>query len=256
VAFAAVRLARQIFGDLRGHTALLVGAGETIELSARHLADTGLERMIIANRSQDHAGRIAQEFAAYAIALGDLPAHLYEADIIISSTASPTPIISRDMMREALRRRRHRPVLIVDIAVPRDVEPAAGQLDDVYLYTVDDLREVIDENLRNRREAALQAEEIIDAQVLHFMRWMESRDAVATIRALRQQALATREQVLERARSQLRRGEDPELVVQEVARLLTNKLMHKPSTQLRNFSVNDADVLRAARRLFDLPDLD
>jgi len=252
VAFAAVRLARQIFGDLGGGTALLVGAGETIELTARHLAEHGLRRMIVANRSLERAQRLAGEYSGYAIGMQDLPRHLYEADIVICSTASPTPILDRAAVEAALRQRRRRPMFILDIAVPRDVEPSVSGLEDVYLYTVDDLHGVIEENLRSRRAAALQAEEIIDSQVVHFMQWLESRDTVATIRALRDRADGIRRQITEDALLRLRQGEAPEQVMQDVTRLLTNKLMHAPSAQLRAAGETRQDLARAARELFGL----
>jgi glutamyl-tRNA reductase len=253
VAFAAVRLARQIFGDLGGGTALLVGAGETIELTARHLAEHGLRRMIVANRSLERAQRLAGEYSGYAIGLQDLPRHLYEADIVICSTASPTPILDRAAVEGALRQRRRRPMFILDIAVPRDVDPSVSGLEDVYLYTVDDLHGVIEENLRSRRAAALQAEEIIDSQVVHFMQWLESRDTVATIRALRDRADGIQRQMTGDALLRLRQGEAPEQVMRDVTRLLTNKLMHAPSAQLRAAGETRQDLARAARELFGLP---
>jgi glutamyl-tRNA reductase len=252
VAFAAVRLAQQIFGDLDRGTALLVGAGETMELTARHLAEHGLRRMIVANRSLDRAQRLAGGYSGYAIALPDLGRHLYEADIVICSTASPEPIVDPDMVRNALARRRHRPMFILDIAVPRDVDPRVAELEDVYLYTVDDLHGVIEENLRTRREAAQQAEEIIDTHVIHFMQWLEARDTFATIRALRDRAGDIQREVTDDALHRLRQGADPEQVLQEVTRLLTNKLMHTPSAQLRAAGDGREDLAHAAKELFGL----
>ncbi len=253
VAFAAVRLARQIFGDLSRGTALLVGAGETIELTARHLAEHGLRRMIVANRSLDRAQRLAGEYSGYAISLQDLPRHLYEADIVICSTSSPEPILDQAAVQNALRQRRHRPMFILDLAVPRDVHPAVSELEDVYLYSVDDLHGVIEENLRTRREAALQAEEIIDSQVIHFMHWLKSRDTVATIRSLRDHADHIQRQVIENAVARLHQGEAPEQVLRDATRLLTNKLMHNPSTQLRTAGESRQDLARAVKELFGLP---
>lgn len=253
VAFAAVRLAQHIFGDLRDHTAILLGAGETIALTARHLHKNGLSRMIIANRSLEKAQDLAADYGAYAISLTDLPTHLAEADIIIGSTASPMPLIDLAQMQAAIQLRKHRPVFIVDMAVPRDVDPAVSELRDVYLYTVDDLREVIDENLRNRQEAALEAEEIIDTQVSSFMDWMLSRDAVSTIRALRGQAHSLQHDIVENARLRLAQGADPDELLQEVTRALTNKLIHMPTTQLRDASARGRDdLLQAVQELYDL----
>ncbi len=253
VASAAVSLARQIFGDLSKQTALLIGAGETIELTARHLHQHGIGRMIIANRTLERAHTLAAQFSAYAIPLSDLPAHLSEADIVISSTASQLPILGKGSVESALKSRKHRPIFMVDIAVPRDIEAEVATLSDVYLYTVDDLREVIQEGLKSRQEAALQAEEIIDVQVGNFMDWIQSLDAVSTIRAYRQQAEQLRDQACELAVQQLAAGKPPEEVLKLLAHTLTNKLLHTPTAQLRQAGASGrADLLEAARRLFDL----
>ena len=253
VAFAAVRLAQQIFGDLSGQTALLIGAGDTIELTARHLHENGLSRMIMANRTFERSQHLASEYSAYAIMLRDIPQHLAEADIIISSTASQLPILGKGAFESAIKVRKHRPIFVVDIAVPRDIEPEAGDLDDVYLYTVDDLKNVIQDNLRNRQKAALQAEEIIDTQVTHFMDWLGSLDAVSTIRAIRDQAQSIQEEAMILAHKELQKGVDPEQVLQDVTRTLTNKLIHSPSSQLRAAGAEGRnDLLSAAHELFDL----
>jgi len=253
VAFAAVNLSRQIFGDLSDKTVLLVGAGETIELAARHLRESGLQRMIVANRTLQGSRRLAAEYAGYAITLEDIPQHLYEADIIIASTAANTYILNKDSIEAAVYKRRHRPVFIVDIAVPRDIDPAAGELDDVYLYTVDDLQEVIEENIRNRRKSAKQAEEIIEAQVGHFMEWMNSLNAVNTIVAIREKADYLRRESLQTAQRKLRAGADPEIVLQNLSRSLTNKLIHDPSAGLRNADDERREsLLSAAQELFSL----
>jgi len=253
VAFATVRLAQQIFGDLFGQTALLIGAGDTIELTARHLHEKGLSRMIIANRTLERSQHLAGKYSAYAITLGDIPQHLAEADIIISSTASQLPILGKGAFESAIKARKHRPVFVVDIAVPRDIEPETGDLDDVYLYTVDDLKDVIQDNMQSRQKAAQRAEEIIDAQVTHFMDWLGSLDAVSTIRALRDQAESIQEEVFILAQKKLQRGADPEQVLQEVTRTLTNKLIHSPSSQLRAAGADGRnDLLSAAYELFNL----
>ncbi|WJW75946.1 glutamyl-tRNA reductase [Thiohalobacter sp. IOR34] len=253
VAFAAVSLARQIFGDLEQQTALLIGAGETIELAARHLHEQQLGRMIIANRTLERAHGLASEFNAYAIALADIPGHLAEADIIIASTASQEPLLHKAEVKQALKARKHRPMFMVDIAVPRDIDPAVAELDDVYLYTVDDLQAVIEENLRSRQEAALQAEEIVEVQSAHFMGWLRSLDAVSTIRALRGQAERHRQAVLDKARQQLTQGKDPLQVLEFLAHTLTNKLVHAPSDSLRQAGYDGRpELIEAARELFDL----
>jgi len=253
VAYAAVSLARQIFGDLGKHTALLIGAGETIELATRHLHEHSLGRMIIANRTLERAHNLAAEFDGFAIGLDEIPAHLAEADIVISSTASQQPILRQGEVREALHKRKHRPILMVDIAVPRDIEPQVGELDDIYLYSVDDLQEVIADNLRSRQEAASQAEEIIEVQAAHFIGWLKSLDAVNTISAIRGQAESYRQEVLDKARRQLSQGKDPEQVLEFLANTLTNKLLHAPSSQLRQAGFDGRpDIIEVARTLFDL----
>ncbi len=188
VAFAAVSLARQIFGRLENQTALLIGAGETIELAARHLHDQGMGKMVIANRTVSRAHDLAAQFNGYGIELDEIPAHLAEADIVISSTGSTTPILTRKLVKKALVSRKHRPVLMVDLAVPADIEADVATLDDIYLYSIDDLKHVIEENLRSRQEAAQQAEEIIEVQVDRFMAWTRSLLAVPTVRAYREYA--------------------------------------------------------------------
>lgn len=253
VAFAAVNLAKQIFSSLTEHTALLVGAGETIELVARHLHESGIGRIIVANRTVERAHNLAAEFGGFAIALNEIPAHLAEADIVIASTASPLPILGKGMVESALKIRKHRPMFMVDIAVPRDIEPEVGKLEDVYLYTVDDLQEIIDEGLRSRQEAAQQAEEIIDTQVAHFMGWLRSLEAVSTIRQYRETGEALRNLVTEQALRQLQSGQEPEAVIREFGRLLTNKLMHEPCAQLKQASYDGRlELLEAARELFNL----
>ncbi len=255
VAFAAVSLARQIFGNLDEQTTLLIGAGETIELAARHLAEHGIGKMIIANRTLERAQQLAVQFNGYGIALDQIPAHLAEADIIISSTGSPSCILDIDMVRKALGSRKHRPVFMVDIAVPGDIDPGVADLDDVYHYTVDDLQQVIDENMKSRREAAAQAEDIIEVQTGHFMDWLKSLDAVPAIRAYRDHASAIGDAELEKARRQLASGEDPQQVLESLARNIINKLAHDPSVNLRHaVEQGQTSLLETVRTLFSLKD--
>lgn len=247
VAFAAVSLAKQIFGDLSKQTALLIGAGETIELTARHLSDNGIQRLIIANRSIDKAQALACEFDAYAISLDQIPTHLAEADIVISSTASVTPIVHKPMVKAALKKRKHRPMFMVDIAVPRDIDEDVSTLSDIYLYTVDDLQEVIDENMHSRQEAAKQAEEIIEVQVSHFMGWLRSLDSVALIQKYRDQNIQISQQTLAKALRLLSQGTPPEQALEYLAHTLTNKIMHHPTVQIKHAGYQgDAELLRTA----------
>ncbi|MFT7235492.1 MAG: glutamyl-tRNA reductase [Methylophagaceae bacterium] len=255
VAFAAVSLAKQIFSDLAKSTALLIGAGETIELAARHLYDNGTGRIIIANRTIEKAHQLATQVDGYAINLSEMPAHIAEADIIISSTASQLPILGKGAVERALKERKRRPIFMVDIAVPRDIEPEVGDLEDIYLYCVDDLHDIIEENLQSRRDAALQAEEIIDIQVEYFRSWLRTQDAVPIIRAIRDNAEKDSNHLLQKSKKQLEQGVSPEKVLEELARTLTNKLLHEPSRQLRQ-SGSDVDnsLIEAARNLFNLKD--
>ncbi len=253
VAFAAVRLAEQIFGDLRQQTALLIGAGDTINLAAQHLRERGLHDLIIVNRSLERAQSIASRLGGYAIQLGNLTQHLAKADIVISATASPEPLLTRAMVEQALKTRKHRPMFLLDIAVPRDIEPDVGKLADAYLYTVDDLEAVIQENLHSRRLAAQQAEDIIATEVAHFMEWLQSLDAVGTIQALRDKTEAIRAEALERAKRSLARGDSPDEVMALLATTLASKLTHAPYVKLREASsAGREDLLKAAWELFDL----
>ena len=253
VAFAAVSLARQIFSDLSTQTAMLIGAGETIELAARHLHQHGIGRMVVANRTVERAHTLASQFDAYAIALTEIPAHLAEADIVISSTASPLPVLGKGTVESALKKRRHKPMFMVDIAVPRDIEAEVGNLADVYLYTVDDLEEVIQENLQSRQEAASQAVEIIELHVEEFMGWLRSLDAFDIIRDYRNQAEQTRDEVLQRAQRLLESGKSPDEALQFLAHTLTNKLLHAPSTSLRQAGFDGhSDLLKAANTLLQI----
>ncbi|WP_295588374.1 glutamyl-tRNA reductase [uncultured Lamprocystis sp.] len=253
VAFAAVSLARQIFSDLSKQTAMLIGAGETIELAARHLHQNGVGRIIVANRTVERAHEVAAQFDGFAIALTEIANHLADADIVIASTASPLPVLGKGTVERALKKRKHRPMFMVDIAVPRDIEPEVGTLDDVYLYTIDDLQGVIDEGLRSRQAAAVEAEEIVTFHSEEFMAWMRSLDAANVIQDYRQRAELLRDEVLERAKRQLDAGKPAADVLAFLAHTLTNKLLHAPSTRLRQAArEGDAEILEAANELFAL----
>ena len=251
VAFAAVRLARQRFSELDQATVLLVGAGDTIELAARHLADAKVKGLLVANRTLAHAQVLASRHGGFALPLDELPRHLPDADIVISATASREPILDLAAVRAALKARRHRPMLFLDLAVPRDIDPAVGTLPDAYLYTVDDLEQAIEDNRASRREAAQQAEAIIELQVEHYMAWWRAQGRQDALRKLRSDAEAQREQLLARAREQMAAGEPADAVLERLARQLTNKLLHAPSAALRQAALDgDADLLRAAERLY------
>ena len=251
VASAGIQLARRVFAGFERLHALLVGAGEMIELTARHLHAQKIGRLIIANRSTSRAERIAEGLPASVIRLDALPAHLPQADIVVSSTARPGFVIGLADVRRALEERRHRPMFMLDLAVPRDIDPAIGALEDVYLYTVDHLRLVVDENVKAREAEAAAARRIIDADVDSFMAGLKVRDAVPAIRELRGQAEVARDALLVEARRQLAAGQPPDAVLEQLATALTNRLLHAPSAALREAAEQgDAALAEAAARLF------
>ncbi|NCF18083.1 MAG: glutamyl-tRNA reductase [Haliea sp.] len=253
VAYAAVDLAGHIFTDLAKSNALLVGAGETIELVARHLIEAGVSRLVIANRTLGRARELAQKFGAEAVLLAEIPDQLLDADIVITSTASQLPILGKGAVEQALKIRKHRPFLMVDIAVPRDIEAQVGELPDVYLYSVDDLREIVDENLRSRRNEARKADLIIEDGVQHYLLERRSIEAVDVVKEYRQMAEDLREQELQRALRALSRGDDPGQLLAQLARGLTNKLIHAPTAGLKQASAEGrVDQLGAARKLLGL----
>lgn len=254
VAFAAVSLSKQIFSQLEKQTALLVGAGETIELVGRHLTTNKIGHIIVANRNLERARKLADQYQGTAIGLPDIGDYLPKADIVISSTAAPLPIIGKGMVERALKSRKHRPMFMVDIAVPRDIEPEVGQLDDVYLYTVDDLQSVIEENLQSRRAAAEQAENMVLEEVQSFMGWLRAQEHRDTIRQFRQQNEAIRDEVLARAQKMLQNKNAAE-VLEFLANTLTNKLTHAPIQSMNQAAQSGNDVLLAnAKTLFNLTD--
>lgn len=255
VAYAAVQMSKRIFSDFRETTALLIGAGETIQLFARHLRGQGVGKIIVANRSVERAEKLAREVHGYAIPLSDVSSYLHDADLLVSSTAARGHVLDRSMMETAIKRRRRKPVFMIDLAIPRDIDPRIGELEDIYLYTLDDLRDVVKDNLKLRGEAAKQAEVLIADYAIEFSQWLESRDTGPTISQIRAAARTHRDEVLKRARKRLASGESPEEVMAFVADTLSNKLLHAPSSQLRRSgSVEQALLVTAARKLFNLPD--
>ncbi len=234
VAYAACTLAKHIFESLEKSTVLLVGAGETIELVAKHLAGNGCSKMIVANRTKERALPLAEQFGAEIIGLPEIPEHLPRADIVISSTASPLPIIGKGMVETALKARRSQPMLLVDIAVPRDIESQVGELNDAYLYSVDDLQTIVDSNMEQRKIEAIQAEAIVSEESAAFMSWMRSLQAVDSIREYRQTANDIREELLNKSLQSLAAGADAEKVLLELSNKLTNKLIHAPTRALQS----------------------
>lgn len=254
VAYAAVSLAQQIFSDLSDVNALLIGAGETIELVAQHLFQKKVRSITVANRTLSRAQDLARNYSARAILLAEIPAHLHQADMVISSTASQLPILGKGAVESALKQRRHKPMFMVDIAVPRDIEPEVSRLRDVYLYTVDDLREVIEENRRSRESAAESAEQIIAEGVESWRKQLRGLNVVGTIRAFRQQVEDIRDAELHKALAALDKGLAAEEVLANLARGLTNKLLHGPTLKLKQAGEEGwDDHIRLAHELFNLP---
>ena len=207
----------------------------------------------MANRSIERAQMLTEQLGSEAVSLAEIPARLHQADIVVASTASTLPILGKGTVESALRRRRHRPMFMIDLAVPRDIEPQVDELDDVFLYTVDDLQNVIAANQASRREAAVEAEKIIDLQVLRFMHWMRSLDSVPTIRSLRDRVETLREIEMADAQRRLANGEDPEQVLEHLARNLSRKFAHAPSQALKQAGQEgNAHLISTARRLFKL----
>jgi glutamyl-tRNA reductase len=253
VAFAAVSMAKHIFSDLSRSTALLIGAGETIDLVAKHLQDAGIKQIIVANRTLARAQKLAEQFHAEAVLLEDIAQELPRADIVISSTASPLPILGKGTVERALKKRRHSPMFMVDIAVPRDIEEEVGDLNDVFLYTVDDLKDIIEENVRSRQDAAKQAEQLIVSGVERFMRELRSLDVVSTVTSLRSHVEELRDECLIKARKQLASGDDPAKVLQQFAHTYTNKVLHTPTKQMRQAGAEGRlEVMDWVQELFQL----
>lgn len=250
VAYAAVSMASRIFDDFSRANALLIGAGETIELVARHLHEAGVRQLTVANRTRERAERVSSSLGGTAITLPEIPDALERADIVISSTASPLQILGKGMVERALKKRRHRPVFMVDIAVPRDIEPEVGELADVFLYTVDDLEEVIEENRRHRQVAADQAESLIEHGVGSWQQERRVRNGGEVIRDFRRHGESLRDQARDQALERLAKGEDPAKVVERLAHQLANRFMHQPTLTIREAAAQENhDLLSAAPRL-------
>lgn len=233
VAFAAVNLAKHIFADLSSSKVLLVGAGETIELVARHIKEAGCQHITVANRTLKRAHDLAEQIGAATATLPEIPELLAHADIVVSSTASSLPIIGKGMVEQALRARRNQPIFMVDIAVPRDIEAQVNDLENVYLYTVDDLQGIVKQNQKQREQAALQALEIIDREVSAFYIWLDSLKSVDDVIRYRERCDETKQQIVQKALNQLKQGSEPEQVLLELANKLTNKLIHPTTLMLR-----------------------
>jgi glutamyl-tRNA reductase len=253
MAAAAVRLSERIFPSITEQKVLFIGAGEMIELNAVHFAARSPMHITVANRTLERAQTLARRFNGTAITLSDLPEQLAQHDIIVTCTASQLPILGKGMVERALKARKHRPLFIVDLAVPRDVEAEVAELEDVFLYSVDDLAEVVKDGLDARQGAVREAEVIIDSGVSDFIHWMESRGVVPTIRALRDHAERNRRHELEKALRLLAKGEDPEKILEAMSSGLTNKFLHAPTHALNQVQGHDREAfLEVIHRLYHL----
>jgi glutamyl-tRNA reductase len=255
VSTAAVELAGQMFDSLENRSALLLGAGEMIELTARYLVDTGLTSFVVANRTVERAEQLASRFNGEAIALDAISTRLLETDIVISSTAAPGCVLDADVVREVMSKRRGRPLFLIDIAVPRDIDPAVRDLDNVFLFDMDDLESVVASNRQNREGEIRRVQEIVDDELGNFLHWFNSLSAGPLIRALRTQAAELQTAELERWMGKLAHLTDADRnIVEQVLRGYANKLLHQPLVQIRELANRDDGYMRldTVRSLFDL----
>ncbi|HLZ97887.1 MAG TPA: glutamyl-tRNA reductase [Steroidobacteraceae bacterium] len=246
LASATVSLARRMYSDFSTRTALMIGAGEMIALTARHFAAAGIKRMVIANRTLVNAQTLAAELGGYAVDLSHLDKELTEADIVVGCTASPLPLITKAAAAAAVRTRRHRPIFMVDLAVPRDIDPAVADLEDVYLFSIDDLQQLIDENRQQREVAAGDAKVVVSEEVARFLQDARAKEAGPAIRALRQQADAIRQQTLEQAQRMVSAGKSTDEALEFLANTLTNRLLHAPTRALRQAAESAETVVAEA----------
>ena len=255
IASASVRLAQQFFAGFEQHTALLVGAGVTIELVAKHLKRKNIGRLFVANRDVDRARRLASKFGGYALPLSELEGTLPEADILITSTASPEPIITSEQVKAAMKTRKHKPVFAVDIAVPRDIAPDVAQVSDVYLYTIDDLHKVIQEGQSSREAAAVDANRILDDEIRRYLSIQRAKQVSPVITALREHGETIRDNVLREAQRRLNKGVDSREVIEFATASLMKKLLHQPSVRLREAGeAEEQEIIDATRSLFGIDD--
>ncbi|MBT7275067.1 MAG: glutamyl-tRNA reductase [Woeseiaceae bacterium] len=255
VAYAAVTLANQFFSGFKQHTALLIGAGMSIELTAKHLKTRGIGRLFIANRDFEKAQKLAKKFNGYAIDLNDIDGILEAADILISATSSQKYLITKLQISKAIKARKRRPIFAVDIAVPRDMEPTIADLEDIYIYTIDDLEKVILEGQANRQEAAIQANNLVLEESSRYMEKQKMLSINSKIIALREYGEKIKQEILEQSRKQLKKGDDIEQVLEKNTSTVINKLMHLPNIKLKKAAKeSDTESIQLISRLFDLDD--
>ena len=254
MAAASVKMAEQIFPDVADLNVLFIGAGEMIELVATYFAAKNPKLMAVANRTLPRAQELCEKLGVIAEPhlLAELPAILHEYDVVVSSTASQLPIVGKGMVERALRQRHHMPVFMLDLAVPRDIEEEVGELNDAYLYTVDDMMGIVQQGKEARQKAAAEAEVMVSQKVAEFIDWQKSRQSVPLIRALRDEGERARRQVLENAMKQLAKGTPPEEVLERLSVQLTNKLLHSPTRTLNKAGANDSDLVEAVAQIYHL----
>ncbi len=258
ISYAAVELAKKIFGETEGRTAMIIGAGEMGELALRHLVNSGIREVLVANRTFEKGVELAREFGGSAVKFEDLADHLVLSDIVISSTGAPHIIIHADDVRKIMKRRKYQPMFFIDIAVPRDIDPAINDIDNCYLYNVDDLQAVVDANVREREKEAEKAEEMISGDVATFLKWVNSLQVVPTIKSLRAKAEGIRRSETEKTLSKLPHlSESDKRQIQAMTSAIINKILHRPQTVLKEAShTEEAGLyLEVARKIFDLPEL-
>ena len=257
ISSAAVELARKIFEDLENHTVMLVGTGEMAELAAKHLISYGVKTVYVASRTYERAANLAKTLNGSALDFEHFKKEMHKADIVISSTASPKFIISKDMVQEAIHQRKNRPMFFIDIAVPRDIEPEVNDLENVYLYDIDDLQNVVNANIQEREKEAEVAMEIIQHEVTKFNNWVETLDAVPTIVELRKRAEEVRQQEIEKTLRKMEHlSEEDRKNLHQMTSSIVNKLLHKPTVNLKKKTQTSEGrtYLKAIRDLFHLDD--
>jgi glutamyl-tRNA reductase len=253
IAYAAVKLASHIFTDLKESTVLLIGAGELIQLTAKHLKESGVKKIWIANRTRSRAELLANLVEGEVVSFEDIPEKLYAADILITGVYSPLPILGKGMIERAIKLRKHKPMYMVDLGVPRNVEPEVLLLEDVFLYCLDDLQSIVVDNRRMRQNAAISAEKIIEREAERFMEWVHAQDSFRTIYAFRHKCEELRDQVFKEGLQRLQGGEDAERVLQRALYSLTNRFMHLPTRRLREAGIDqERQLLDLTRDLFEL----
>lgn len=253
MAYAAISLAKQIFSSIQSTTVLLIGTGDIMEVVANHLKNLKVKKIIVASRTLEKAAELSIPLQGHAIRIGDIPIYIKECDIVISATASQLPILGKGMIESVQKHKKHRPMLMVDLALPRDIEPEVGELEDIYLYNIDDLQTIIQQNLDNRTSAAKQAEAIIALQVEHYLRQMRVLNASDLIARYREQLQTINNEELTKALSQLQNGQSPQAVLNNFAHQIINKIMHAPTVKLREAAYHDQlDVLMLVKQFYDL----